>query len=368
MSDIETLDRRAFLGVVAAGLIAAPLGAQAQTTASPDETSVPPAASITDAGGDTWALGAATAYGYEILRNGISAAGGQGTLINWTNAQIKVQNNTGAWYLWDGGGWATTTAPGPPPPPPPSNGWDLTPGQGNVVQSGGITAGQNCIARNGATAIGLGCEAAGGLAEGRYAQAKGNDSVAMGVGVAHYGDNGVVRGWNNVGTGNQSEVYGVHANDRGMAGANTFASGSNGYEGNEGQAAGDAQTRRAVLRCITTGVETQRMSSNANDYRVAFNTSLTTVDQCAFFVKGVTVARNAGQAGAWEWSVLLLRAVGAASIQLIDPCFVVRGNPPGTFALGFDSDWGVLTLNCTGTFGVIDWVASVLSVECVFDA
>ncbi len=94
--------------------LAAQIAGVAPTTPPPTTTSgttVPPAASVTDASGAVWTLGAAATYGSQILRNNMSAAGGQGTLINYTNGTIKVQNSIGDWWQWTGSGWARTTAP-----------------------------------------------------------------------------------------------------------------------------------------------------------------------------------------------------------------------------------------------------------------
>jgi hypothetical protein len=77
----------------------------------PGDWIVPPDASGTDSKGGVWTLGAATQYGKQILLNGSSAAGGQGTTISYKSGQIKVQNSRGEWWLWGGGGWAKTAAP-----------------------------------------------------------------------------------------------------------------------------------------------------------------------------------------------------------------------------------------------------------------
>jgi hypothetical protein len=45
------------------------------------------------------------------MRNGVSAALGQGVVISLKAGQIKVKNSSGNWYLWTGSGWSATTAP-----------------------------------------------------------------------------------------------------------------------------------------------------------------------------------------------------------------------------------------------------------------
>jgi len=79
-------------------------------TASPDGTTVPPAASVSD-GVATWSLGTKSPAGFIVLRNGQPVpGGGQGDQIVWKSGQIKVHNTLGDWYLWNNG-WSKTTAP-----------------------------------------------------------------------------------------------------------------------------------------------------------------------------------------------------------------------------------------------------------------
>jgi hypothetical protein len=58
-----------------------------------------------------WSLGAASPSGYQVLRNGVQASGGQGILISWKSGLIKVKNNSNAWWLYSDGKWSPTTAP-----------------------------------------------------------------------------------------------------------------------------------------------------------------------------------------------------------------------------------------------------------------
>jgi hypothetical protein len=51
--------------------------------------------------GAIWTIGANGA----IVRNGLSAAGGQGSKILWTSRTIYVLG-TGNWWRWTGSGWA----------------------------------------------------------------------------------------------------------------------------------------------------------------------------------------------------------------------------------------------------------------------
>jgi len=82
------------------------------TLGSPPSTwAVPPAASGTDASGAVWSLGAATQFGFQVLRNGASAAGGQATLLKYNGTSVFAQNSTGAWYVWQGNQWANSPGP-----------------------------------------------------------------------------------------------------------------------------------------------------------------------------------------------------------------------------------------------------------------
>lgn len=66
---------------------------------------------LVDSTGAVWTLGTPTQYGKQVLRNGVSAAGGQATLIVVVGATVKVQNSLGNWWLWTGNGWQATSAP-----------------------------------------------------------------------------------------------------------------------------------------------------------------------------------------------------------------------------------------------------------------
>lgn len=78
---------------------------------SDDAITVPPSTSVTDPTGGVWTLGSQSQYGKLVLRNGVSAQGGQGTTIALKSGQIKVQNSLGDWWLWNGSNWVMTTAP-----------------------------------------------------------------------------------------------------------------------------------------------------------------------------------------------------------------------------------------------------------------
>lgn len=81
--------------------------------ASPDRTSVPPAASVSD-GFATW-----TMSNINVLRNG-QPTGGTAARITWCGGKILIADNTGVnKYHWNGSGWSSVT-PDPCPTAPPS--------------------------------------------------------------------------------------------------------------------------------------------------------------------------------------------------------------------------------------------------------
>ena len=72
------------------------------SAASPDGTTVPTASQIVDNSGAIWTIGSGSA----ILRNGVSAAGGDGSQILWKSGTIYVFGG-GAWWQWTGSGWVS---------------------------------------------------------------------------------------------------------------------------------------------------------------------------------------------------------------------------------------------------------------------
>jgi hypothetical protein len=70
------------------------------STSSPDGTTSPPATQIADNDGVVWTIGS----GGVVLRNGVQAAGGYGSMIYWSNATIYVLSDV-TWWKWTGAGW-----------------------------------------------------------------------------------------------------------------------------------------------------------------------------------------------------------------------------------------------------------------------
>jgi hypothetical protein len=71
---------------------------------SANGTTIPPAASIIDASGNTWTL----SNGAQVLENGnlVGTYGSSGViLVLWYNSTIYQENNTNNWYSWSGTDW-----------------------------------------------------------------------------------------------------------------------------------------------------------------------------------------------------------------------------------------------------------------------
>ena len=69
---------------------------------SPDGTTVPSTATqIVDNTGAVWTIGPS----FAILRNGVSAAGGAGSQIQWNGGIVYVLGLNGSWYRWTGSDW-----------------------------------------------------------------------------------------------------------------------------------------------------------------------------------------------------------------------------------------------------------------------
>jgi len=88
-----------------------PGGGSTGSATSSDGTTVPTTASqIVDNEGAVWMIGA----GQVILRNGVWAAGWQGSQILWKNANVYVLGTDSNWWQWIGNGWLNVgpTTPG----------------------------------------------------------------------------------------------------------------------------------------------------------------------------------------------------------------------------------------------------------------
>ena len=73
--------------------------ATVQTSAA--GTMSPPAPAVVDSSLASWTV----AGDLRILRNGVHAAGGYGSVIYWLDSTIYVLRTDSRWYRWNGGGW-----------------------------------------------------------------------------------------------------------------------------------------------------------------------------------------------------------------------------------------------------------------------
>jgi hypothetical protein len=76
---------------------------------SPNGTKVPPASSISDNSGNTWTIGG----GNTILRNGVQAGAGVGTVLLWYQNNIYTLSTDNNWWQWNGTSW-TNIGPNDP--------------------------------------------------------------------------------------------------------------------------------------------------------------------------------------------------------------------------------------------------------------
>jgi len=89
----------------------APTATTSALTPSPDQATVPTTTNaIVDSSLATWTLASDT----RVLRNGVQAAGGYGTIIYWYAKTIYVFGTDSRWWMWNGSGWTVfgATKPG----------------------------------------------------------------------------------------------------------------------------------------------------------------------------------------------------------------------------------------------------------------
>jgi hypothetical protein len=102
---------RALLLALALGLLSA-APALAQTIIAPTGT-------VTTSDGAVWSWGGAApqAGQYYVLRNGVSAEGGEAAVMDVSGGLLYAENTSippGAWFLWNGSGWTPeASAPSP---------------------------------------------------------------------------------------------------------------------------------------------------------------------------------------------------------------------------------------------------------------
>jgi hypothetical protein len=125
---------RVFLLALALGLLSA-ASALAQTITAPTGT-------VTTSDGAVWSWGgtAPQTGQYYVLRNGVSAEGGEATVMEVSGGALYAENTAvppGTWFLWNGSGWT------PEASAPSAGGGTTTPtqpsGSGPTLLTGSIT-------------------------------------------------------------------------------------------------------------------------------------------------------------------------------------------------------------------------------------
>jgi hypothetical protein len=259
----------------------------------------------------------------------------------------------------------------------PQDGWDLTPGNQNVVANGGITAGSSCEADGPNTIVmGLGCYGHNAaFIAGRYSNvgtpsAPADDAIALGAGQQVYGDNGFACGWNNIAQADRGFVTGHRGRDRKIELAHVVGYGGMRYLGDNAGPIGEAQRLELGLRQITTGATTTPLTS-ANDLILRYDTLLVLPDNSTLYVKGMVVARepSTGQSRAWDFVALAVRGVGPGSVVVTSTVvnsIQMANTAAWALTVTADTNLGALTLLVNGVAGhTIHWVARLLSIESV---
>jgi len=106
-SHVITASVRDAGGLTGSKQITVSVAAAVSLTVSPDGTTVPTVSQIVDSNLAVWTIGPGSA----ILRNGVSAAGGIGTKIQWQSGGIYVFGTDSNWWQWTGSGWTKGTPP-----------------------------------------------------------------------------------------------------------------------------------------------------------------------------------------------------------------------------------------------------------------
>lgn len=106
-------------------------------TTSPNNTTVPPAASITDAAGNVWTIGT----GAHVRENGnLAGTTANVTQLAYVNGTVWQENSAGLWWSWNGTTWipaaGTKTSPLPSTPAfSPASTIAVTLANGSTVQA-----------------------------------------------------------------------------------------------------------------------------------------------------------------------------------------------------------------------------------------
>jgi hypothetical protein len=401
----QTLDRRTFIGAVAAGMIAAPLAAGAQA-ASLAIISAPATVNAGDVFQATFRVTAGSAVLRSAGPNRVGI-GSQNPRDNrtWSLQRVvlpaDVPANTSldvigtftapatpgtyefAWQLveeliaWIGrvvvSQSIVVSETGTPPPPgdePFATGSVGTPNvaQGDWSLAGG-SGSETGLGAGGAFAWGQGAQAMGGgsIAFGRGAKSMYTDTFVVGQGCRADSDNGRAAGWACHSYGDQGFAHGHQASDRGIDGLEAYAHGS--FDVNpETLGSATAQTCRVVVRAKTNNATPTALTTDGGPF--GFNNQMRLPDDASYVLQWLVIARDSANGDSRAWRVLAMatRGAGAGTTTVFPPTVTDISTSLGAtgwrLSLTADTYNGAVQLNGIGAAGrPIQWVAAMIDSE-----
>lgn len=178
---------------------------------------------------------------------------------------------------------------------------------------------------------------------------------------ASYG--AVTGGQGNLVSGQYSRAGGQGANDRGVQGADAFASGVF-------STAGSAQARRVILRSDTTDATTE--AATTTNAAAAATNQMVLTDSSALHVTGRAVVREqaTGDCAAFSIKALVRRGSGAGTTAVVGQSvtqeFADAGATTWAMALVADTTNGAVRINVTGEAAHnLRWVVELMASEVV---
>jgi hypothetical protein len=335
MTMIPTLNRRTFIGAVAAGVIAAPLAVPlvVHAQSSSNATVVPQLQAAVNA----LVQGQVTQTQIDNIR----------ALANQLLADAVVGDDPTFVTSGDGG---NNVARG---------GYSAAGGAGSETGPGA----------NGAFAWGEGAQAFGGgsIAFGRSAKSMYTDTFVVGQGCEAYADNGRSVGWRCLSTAAQGFAHGYQADDRGIDGLEAYAHGNFGT-GTEDLGGGSAQTSRVVLRAQTNDATPTPLTTDGGPF--GFNNQMRLPDNASYVLQWLVIARDIanGNSRAWRVVAMATRSAGAGSTTVFPPSITDIATSLGAtgwrLSLTADTYNGAVQLNGIGAAGrPVQWVAAMIDGE-----
>lgn len=80
-------------------------------SASRDGATAPPSPYLVDAFGAVWSFGLDEEHGgYGVMRDGVKVSGA-GRKLAYRGGRMYLQNDPGAWFVWEGKGWLSSADP-----------------------------------------------------------------------------------------------------------------------------------------------------------------------------------------------------------------------------------------------------------------